>query len=99
LHQEHAFWSFDKDSCKNIADRDLIKHVLINLDLDDISLLFEVYPKKRIKQVWLEELVPQGDFLKSMNICFALIYFDIKKPLQYLKTMETRHFNKIANYG
>lgn len=99
LHQDHAFWSFDKTSCKDLPDRELIKYVLINLDLDDINRLFDIYPKKQIKQIWLEELVPQGDFLKSMNLCFALIYFDVKKPMQYLKSMETRHFNKIANYG
>ncbi|GHV40585.1 hypothetical protein FACS1894179_07340 [Bacteroidia bacterium] len=99
LLNANAFWSYNKDSCKNLSDRNLIKFVLINLDIDDINLLFEIYPKSKVKEVWLKELVPQGDFLKSMNICYAIIYFDIKKPLQYLRSMETRHFNKIANYG
>lgn len=100
LHKANAFWSYDKSSCHNLSDRDLIRYVLIHLDLDDINLLFDIYPKKLVKQVWLEELVPQGDYLISMNLCFALLYFDIKKPLQYLKSMETRHFNKIAaKYG
>ncbi|HML65302.1 MAG TPA: hypothetical protein PKC55_10770 [Dysgonomonas sp.] len=100
LHAANAFWSYEKNSCRNLSDRDLIKHVLIHLDLDDIQLLFDIYPKRQIKRVWLDELVPQGDYLISMNLCFALLYFDIKKPLQYLKSMETRHFNKIATgYG
>ena len=98
LHRANAFWSFNKDSCHNLPDRDLIKFVLIHLDLDDINKLFEIFPKKQIKQVWLEELVPQGNFLISMNLCFALIYFDIQRPSQYLKAMETRHFNKILRY-
>lgn len=100
LHKANAFWSFEKKSCHNLPDTNLIKYVMTYLDLDEIKLLFEIYPKKLIKQVWLDELVPQGDYLISMNLCFALLFFDIKKPLQYLKSMETRHFRKIAtNYG
>jgi len=96
LLKEHAFWSFDKKSCHNLSDRDLIKYVMIHLDLEDIDLLFEIYPKKKIKRIWLEELVPQGDYLTSMNHCFAVVYFGIKRPSQYLKSMETRHFNKLG---
>ncbi len=94
LHKAHAFWSYEKTSCLNLSDHDLIKFVLIYLDLDDIQFLFKIYSKKQIKRVWLDELVPQGDYLISMNLCFAVLYFDIKRPLQYLKSMETRHFNK-----
>ena len=100
LHKEVAFWSYDKASCHDLPDEQLIKYVLIHLDLDDINYLFQIYPKTKIKRVWLDELVPQGDYLLSMNLCFAFLYFDIKKPLQYLKSMETRHFNKLAaQYG
>ncbi len=100
LHEANAFFFFVKSSCRNLPDKDLIKYVLIHLDLDDIRLLFDIYSKRQIKRVWLDELVPQGDYLISMNLCFAMLYFDIKKPLQYLKSMETRHFNKIADsYG
>jgi len=94
LIEEHSFWSFDKSLCSNLSDWNLIKYVLLRLDLDDINYLFQLYPKKKIKQVWLQELVPQGDFLSAMNTCFALLYFDAKKPRQYVKTMETRILNK-----
>ncbi|MCD8044004.1 MAG: hypothetical protein LUH10_13165 [Tannerellaceae bacterium] len=99
LLEENAFWSYEKDSCRNLSDTNLIKYVLIYLDIEDINLVFQIYPKSKIKKVWLEELVPQGDYLINMNLCFAVIYFNIKKPKQYLKSMETRHFNKIAQYG
>ncbi len=96
LLKEKAFWSFDKQSCHNLSDKDLIKYVLIHLDLEEIDLLFDIYPKSKIKRIWLDELVPQGDYLISMNHCFAVLYFDIKKPSQYLKAMEPRHFNKLV---
>ena len=94
LIEENSFWSFEKSSCQDLSDWNLIKQVLIRLDLNDINYLFELYPKKKIKQVWLEELVPQGDFLQAMNTCFALLYFDAQKPRQYVKTMETRMLKK-----
>ena len=94
LMKESSFWSFDKSSCQNLSDWNLIKYVLIRLDLDDIKYLFQLYPKKMIKQVWLQELVPQGEYLLAMNICFALLFFDAKKPRQYVKTMETRMLKK-----
>jgi hypothetical protein len=94
LTEEHSFWSFEKSSCQNLSDWDLIKYVLLRLDLDDIKYLFQLYPKEKIKEVWLQELVPQGDFLLAMNTCFALLYFDARKPHQYVKTMETRMLKK-----
>ena len=94
LREEHAFWSFKESSCRNLSDWNLIKYVLLRLDLDDIKYLFQLYTKEKIKQVWLQELVPQGDFLSAMNICFALLFFDAKNPRQYVKTMETKILNK-----
>jgi hypothetical protein len=94
LHEKHAFWSYDKSSCQTISDWNLIKFVLIHLDIDDIDLLFTIYPKNKIKKVWLKELVTQGDYLKNMNLCFAYFYFDVKRPVQYLKAMETYQINR-----
>ena len=95
LQKEHAFWSYDKSSCQEISDCNLIKHVLIRLDLQDINLLFDIFPKRKIKRIWLDELVPQGDYLRNMNLCFATLYFDIKKPVQYLKAMESYKMNRL----
>ena len=90
LRKENSFWSFEKTSCRDLSDWNLIKYVLLRLDLEDIKYLFQLYPKRKIKQVWLQELVIQGDYLIAMNICFALLYFGAKKPRQYVRTMETR---------
>jgi hypothetical protein len=90
LHGVNAFWSYNKLSCQVISDWNLIKFVLIHLDVDDIDLLFDIYPKKQIKSVWLEELVPQGEYLANMNLCFACIYFGIKHPVRYLKSNEKK---------
>ena len=94
LMEENSFWSFEKSSCQNLSDWNLIKYVLLRLDLEDINYLFQLYPKEKIKQVWLQELVPQGDFLLAMNICFAVLYFGARNPHQYVKTMETKMLRK-----
>jgi hypothetical protein len=94
LHEKHVFWSYDKTSCQTLSDWNLIKFVLIHLDLDNIDLLFKIYPAQKIKHIWLRELVTQGDYLKNMNLCYAYLYFDIKRPVQYLKAMETYQINR-----
>jgi hypothetical protein len=94
LHEQHAFWSYDKSSCQVLSDWNLIKFVLIHLDLEDIDLLFKIYPKSKIKKVWIDEVAIQGDYLRNMNICFANLYFNIKYPIPYLKRIETYRINK-----
>ncbi|GAP71806.1 hypothetical protein SAMD00024442_19_5 [Candidatus Symbiothrix dinenymphae] len=96
LHEHHAFWSYDKSSCQTISDWNLIKFVLIHLDLDDTDRLFQIYPKSLVKKVWLAEVAIQGEYLRNMNICFANLYFDIKHPIPYLKRIETRNINQFA---
>jgi len=42
----------------------LIEKTLLHLDLDEINLL---YPFKKIKQVWLDYLIPQEEYLYTLN--------------------------------
>ncbi|MBR1800084.1 MAG: hypothetical protein IJ767_01105 [Bacteroidaceae bacterium] len=94
LKQEKCFWSFNKASVQDIPDDVLIEKVLVYLDLKDIDKLFSLYSFKRVKQVWLNELVPQQEYYHTLNRFLAWWYFGIKKPDAYLKAMNTRHLNK-----
>ena len=95
LKQEHRFWSFKDDSIKEVSDDILIEKTLLYLDMDEIKQLFSIYPLKKIKQVWLDYLIPQGDYLYTLNRFLAWYFFKIKKPDVYIKAMETRHLNKL----
>lgn len=95
LKQEHCFWSFNEDSIKDISDDMLIEKTLLHLDLDEINRLFLIYSFKKIKQVWLDYLVPQKEYLYTLNRFFAWYYFKAKKPDAYIKSMATRHLNKM----
>ena len=86
LKQEHCFWSYNENSIKDIPD---------DLDLEEINQLFLIYPFKKIKQVWLDYLVPQAEYLYTLNRFFAWYYFKAKKPDAYIKSMATRHLNKM----
>ena len=95
LKQEHCFWSFNVASIKDVPDDILIEKTLIYLDIEEINQLFLIYPFQKIKQVWREEMVPQGQYLYTLNRFLAWYYFKIKHPDSYLKAMQTKHLNKI----
>ena len=92
-----GFWSYDKTSVReNMSDDQLIEAALEKLDLDDIDLLFRLFPAKKIKDVWHRTMVVQGDYYYSLNRFFAWYYFGIRYPDRYLKAMMTRHLSKLT---
>jgi len=96
LIEEKAFWSYDMDSQESVPDDVLIAETLIHLDIEEINLLFKIFGKQKVKQVWLDQLVVQDDYYKELNRLYAWFYFDIKNPERYLKSMLTRHYNRLS---
>lgn len=96
LKQECCFWSYNEDSISNVSDDMLIEKTLQHLDLDEIDLLFKIYSFSKVKQVWLKHLVPQGEYLNTLNRFLAWYYFRVKSPDKYIKAMTTRHYNRLA---
>lgn len=95
LKEEKCFWSYASGFADcDVPDEIIIEKTLVYLDLDEIKVLFELYGKQMVKRVWLERLVPQGDYLYSLNRFFAWFYFRVKKPDMYIKSMETRVLNR-----
>lgn len=96
LKQEHCFWSFNEDAISDISDDILIEKTLQYLDLEDIDLLFQIYPFRKVKQVWLNHLVPQEEYLYTLNRFLAWYYFKAKSPDAYIKAMATRYYNRMV---
>lgn len=67
------------------------------LDLDEIKQLFSIYSFHKIKDAWKRLLVPEGEYLYTLNRFFAWYYFKAKKPDAYLKSLQTRHLNALIN--
>ncbi len=95
LKQEHCFWSYNENSINDLPDDLLIENTLLHLDLPEINQLFEIYPYQKVKQVWLDYIVPQSEYFYTLNRFIAWYYFKAKKPDAYIKSMATRHFNKM----
>lgn len=99
LLKVNAFWSYADVSVENISDEELIEKTFTFLDLSDIALLFELYPRDYIRKVWRENMVIQGDYLFNLNIMIALYYFNIKQPERYLKRVEREHVKRLLSYA
>ncbi len=97
LKEENAFWSYDplSVSLENIGDDQLIALTMRYLDLAEIKQLFSIYSFKKIKDAWKSILVPEGEYLYTLNRFFAWYYFKSKNPDVYLKSLRTRHINSL----
>lgn len=99
LKEEHAFWSYDVKSISllSIDDDNLIALTMRHLDLPEIKQLFQIFSYNKIKQAWKRILVPEGEYLYTLNRFFAWFYFHAKNPDAYLKSLRTRHINSLQN--
>lgn len=97
LKEEHAFWSYSLDSIslERISDDQLIAYTMRYLDLAEIKDLFSIFPYNKIKRAWKNLLVPEGEYLYTLNRFFAWYYFKAKNPDAYLKSLQTRHLNSL----
>ena len=96
LKKENCFWSYDSSKMKAISDESLIEYVLLYLDIKDIDKLFHLFGYKKVKAVWLERVAPLGKMFRPFNILYAWYYFGAKRPEAYVKSIETRHMNRIT---
>lgn len=97
LKEENCFWSYDVSKMKTISDEALIEHVMLYLDIDDINKLFALFGYKKVKRVWLDRVAPQGEMFRQFNILYAWYYFGAKRPEAYVKSIETRHINRLMS--
>lgn len=97
LRQEHAFWSYTSESVNvdSVEDDQLIALTMRYLDLPEIKQLFSIYSMRKIKDAWKRLLVPEGEYLYTLNRFFSWYYFKAKNPDAYLKTLQTRHQNRL----
>lgn len=91
----NKFWSYDRESVlRNISDEDIIENTLIYLDIDDINILFRIYPIRKIKKVWAMTMALQDNRYKDLNRFIAGCYFGIKNPDSYVKRVKLHELNK-----
>lgn len=97
LIRANAFWSYAVTDARSVQDEDIVEKTLKVLDIDDISVLFEIFPRKFIRKVWDERLACQGEYMENLNMMIAQYCFGIKEPEKYLKRKELGHIRRMTN--
>jgi hypothetical protein len=94
LHAEKAFWSYGK-SIKLISDDVFISKVLLHLDIDDIKILFKLFPKRKIQKVWKEKMLSQEPMYHGLNRLYSFLFFNIKNPDKYIRDFNRQRLKSI----
>ena len=97
LKKMNAFWSYNASdiSEQTISDELFIEKSLVHLDIDDLKKLFSLFPYKKIKDVWKNQLCIQEPYYHELNTMLACLYFGIKNPDRYLKTMSKKNIKSL----
>lgn len=101
LKKGHYLWSYNntKINVDNVPDDLLIEWVLLHLDLAEINMLFSIYPKKQIKEIWKWKMCALEPRYHNSNVLFAYIYFDIENGTRYVKMQARRAVDvKLGRY-
>ena len=96
LIEENAFWSYDKSSIVIIPDDVLIEKVLLHLDIEDVQALFYLFPKKEIKKVWQDVVIPRDPLYRNINKLYAFMFFNIEHPDRYIRYYKNKYVKSIV---
>jgi hypothetical protein len=96
LIEGNAFWSYDKSSIVVIPDDVLIEKVLLHLDIEDVQALFFLFPKKEIKKVWQDVVLPREPLYHNINKLYAFMFFDIEHADRYIRYYKNKHIKSIV---
>jgi hypothetical protein len=96
LIKRNAFWSYDKSSIVVIPDDVLIEKVLLHLDIEDVQSLFFLFPKKEIKKVWQDVVLPREPSYHNINKLYAFMFFDIQHADRYIRYYKNKHIKSIV---
>jgi hypothetical protein len=96
LIKENAFWSYDKSSIVIIPDDVLIEKVLLHLDIEDVQALFYLFPKKEIKKVWQDVVLPRDPLYRNINKLYAFMFFNIEHTDRYIRYYKNKYIKSIV---
>jgi hypothetical protein len=92
----NAFWSYDKSSIVLIPDDVLIEKVLLLLDIKDVQALFYLFPKKVIKKIWQDVVLPRDPLYRNINKLYAFMFFNIEHPDRYIRYYKNKYIKSIV---
>jgi hypothetical protein len=71
-----ALWSYRIELDTILSDRELIVKSLTYLELEEMDLLFDIFPYETVRDVWIKEMLP-SDYNIILNKILAYIIFEV----------------------
>ena len=71
-----ALWSYRIELDTILSDRELIVKSLTYLELEEMDLLFDIFPYETVRDVWIKEMLP-SDYDIILNKILAYLIFDV----------------------
>ena len=99
LYEEKVFWSYDKSGIDIIPDDVFIEKVLLHLDIEDVQILFMLFPKKKIQKVWQKEILVQEPLYHGLNRLYSFLFFNIKHPDRYIRYYKNKRLKSVICKG
>ena len=71
-----ALWSYRIELGTILSDRELIVKSLTYLELEEMDLLFDIFPYETVRDVWIKEMLP-SDYDIILNKILAYLIFEV----------------------
>lgn len=71
-----ALWSYRIELDTILSDRELIVKGLTYLELEEMDLLFDIFPYETVRDVWIKEMLP-SDYNIILNKILAYLIFEV----------------------
>lgn len=84
LVEQGYMWSYDVMT-NGASDVLIIEKSLLHLEFEDMHQVFDIYGFCKVKKVWKERLLSQGEYLSVINLLLASLFFHIKNPVRYIE--------------
>lgn len=95
LRDKGIFWSYSKNiQYENINDSIFIEYVLKYGDFEDIQLIFILFGKRKVKNIWKEKLRSDQRFIK-LNLMIARVFLKLDVESDYFKEVKNARFEKL----
>lgn len=71
-----ALWSYRIELDTILSDKELIVKSLTYLELEEMDLLFDIFPYETVRDVWIKEMLP-SDYDIILNKILAYLIFEV----------------------
>lgn len=81
-----ALWSYRIELDTILSDRELIVKSLTYLELEEMDLLFDIFPYETVRDVWIKEMLP-SDYDIILNKILAYLIFEVDNFDEFRKNV------------